>query len=161
MSHPEFPLPSSRRGEASTLEKTRNIRKVPFVELLDNRLQGVVSSGSDVTRVYVSYFEAGTMNFSCATNNNRPCSGAGGLPCNHLKELLDEAIDQFGVGTVARFLGADDPTQISAAYQLLAKRGRNTHVFGGEIFSRFLANLELLELPAASVPVPAMAWFQE
>ena len=42
----------------------RKVREVPFVEMYGNRVQGVVSSGSDIERVYVSYFEAGTLNFN-------------------------------------------------------------------------------------------------
>ena len=34
--------------------RPRKLAKVPFVELADGRLQGVVSSGSDIERVYVS-----------------------------------------------------------------------------------------------------------
>ncbi len=63
------------------IPKKRNIKKVPFVELFHGRLQGVVSSGSDIKRVYVSFFEAGTHDFYCSTNNNRPCGGLGGYPC--------------------------------------------------------------------------------
>src|SRR3712207_2856086 len=82
----------------------RDVKKVPFVELFDQRLQGVVSSGSDIQRVYVSFFEAGSLNYTCSTNNNRPCGGLRGYPCNHLQELLDEAIAQYGIDHVVRFL---------------------------------------------------------
>src|SRR5688500_6514644 len=34
--------------------RPRKLAKVPFVELSEGRLQGVVSSGSDIERVYVS-----------------------------------------------------------------------------------------------------------
>ena len=40
--------------------RPRKLAKVPFVELADGHLQGVVSSGSDVERVYVSSVAAGT-----------------------------------------------------------------------------------------------------
>lgn len=33
---------------------------MPYVELYNGRLQGMVKSGSDAQRVYVSHFEAGT-----------------------------------------------------------------------------------------------------
>src|SRR5690606_2457429 len=71
--------------------RPRKLAKVPFVELADGRLQGVVSSGSDIARVYVSSFTAATRTFSCGTNNNRPCGGLGGFPCKHLQALLTEA----------------------------------------------------------------------
>lgn len=46
----------------------RKLAKVPFVELADGRLQGVVSSGSDIDSVYVSSIASGTHGFSCSTN---------------------------------------------------------------------------------------------
>jgi len=70
----------------------RDIKKVPFVELFGDRLQGVVSSGSDIERVYVSFFAAESLDFYCSTNNNRPCGGLGIYPCKHLQALLQEAI---------------------------------------------------------------------
>src|SRR5258706_7003952 len=86
----------------------RRLAKVPFVELADGRLQGVVSSGSDVERVYVSSIGAGTHGLSCSTNNNRPCGGLRGpWPCKHLQALLDEAALQYGTARVARYLRID------------------------------------------------------
>ncbi len=38
----------------------RKLAKVPFLELSEGRLQGVVSSGSDIERVYVSSISAVT-----------------------------------------------------------------------------------------------------
>jgi hypothetical protein len=61
--------------------RPRKLAKVPFVELADGRLQGVVSSGSDIERVYVSSVAAGSYTFACSTNNNRPCGGARGSFC--------------------------------------------------------------------------------
>src|SRR5688572_26616711 len=86
------------------LNPNRDVKKVPFVELLDKRLQGIVSSGSDIERVYVSYFEVGTLNYGCGTNNNRPCGGLRGYPCSHLQELLHEATVQYGFDEVVDFL---------------------------------------------------------
>src|SRR5690349_10878189 len=84
--------------------KKRDIKKVPFVELFNHRLQGIDSSGSGIERVYVSYFEAGSLDYCCSTNNNRPCGGLGGYPCNHLRELMQEAVVQYGLPTVIQFL---------------------------------------------------------
>ena len=140
----------------------RDVKKVPFVELFDNRLQGVVSSGSDIERVYVSYFEAGTLNYSCNTNNNRPCGGLRGYPCNHLKELLHEAVIQYGLDLVIHALRVPgDVAQIQSERDILARAGSMTGEFAGEIFSRFLSDLELLELPSTHMPLAAMAWFNE
>ena len=36
-----------------------------------------------------------THEFSCSTNNNRPCGVAGGSLCNHLRMLVDEAVQQL------------------------------------------------------------------
>ena len=76
--------------------RPRKLAKVPFVELADGRLQGVVSSGSDIERVYVSSVAAGSYAFACSTNNNRPCGGARGSFCNHIQALIDEAVLQYG-----------------------------------------------------------------
>ena len=85
----------------------RKLAKVPFVELADGRLQGVVSSGSDIERVYVSSFAAKTHVYSCSTNNNRPCGGLRGAPCKHLQTLLDEAVLQYGDERVIRYLNIE------------------------------------------------------
>lgn len=153
--------PSSLQAGARPAQRPRDVKEVPFVELFDRRLQGVVSSGSDIQRVYVAFFEAGSLNFSCSTNNNRPCGGLRGSPCNHLRSLLDEAIAQYGIGRVVAFLRLPgDPGQYTAAQDVLARRG---HSAGddqtGSIFSRFLSHLELLELPAQGQPLPELAWF--
>lgn len=74
----------------------RKLAKVPFLELSEGRLQGVVSSGSDIERVYVSSISAGDHGLSCSTNNNRPCGGLGSSPCKHIQSLLAEAEKQFG-----------------------------------------------------------------
>jgi hypothetical protein len=136
----------------------RDVKKVPFVELFNNRLQGVVSSGSDIARVYVSYFVCRTLNYCCSTNNNRPCGGLRGSPCNHLKELLGEAVAQYGFDRVVQFLQIPgDPPQTEHA--ILGRAGRAHSEFAADIFSRFLSDLELLELPSSNAPIPTMAWF--
>jgi len=152
---------SSLRSATATIPGARDVKKVPFVELYDGRLQGVVSSGSDIQRVYVSFFEAGTRNFSCSTNNNRPCGGLGGsYPCNHLRELLGEAIEQYGVARVAAFLGMPgDLGQYQQPHDILRALGSSTRADSGTIFSRFLGDLALLELPADSAPLHTTAWF--
>ena len=95
--------------------RPRKLAKVPFVELADGRLQGVVSSGSDVNRVYVSFFEVGTTNYSCSTNNNRPCGGARGSFCNHILALINEAVLQYGAERVARYLRIEIPDEEPSA----------------------------------------------
>ncbi len=80
----------------SGLAGQRTVKSVPFVELAGGRVQGVVSSGSDIERVYVSFVETGSGDYYCCTNNNRPCGGAPGGSRKHIVEMVDEAILQFG-----------------------------------------------------------------
>jgi hypothetical protein len=139
--------------------KPRKLADVPFVELYGQRLQGVVSSGSDVNRVYVSFFEVGTTNYSCSTNNNRPCGG-GGL-CKHLRKLLEEAAVQYGVDRVARFLQlpADVPPSTAPKDLVRYIKGSPIRAEAGMGFSRFLNYLRFVELPASCEPIPEMSWF--
>jgi len=138
----------------------RDIKKVPFVELFGDRLQGVVSSGSDIERVYVSFFAAESLDFYCSTNNNRPCGGLGGYPCKHLQSLLDEAIAQYGIDAVVQFLKVPgDITQIQRAADIITRKGIVKKEPAGEVFSRFLNYLRYLELTASHRPIPEMSWF--
>ena len=108
----------------------RDVREVPFVELQGGRVQGVVSSGSDPQRVYVSFVESRTGDYYCCTNNNRPCGGLRGAPCKHIPEMVDEAIRQFGAAAVAAYLGvsarrrsaADGQRAAGAPARLAAER---------------------------------------
>jgi hypothetical protein len=135
----------------------RKLAKVPFVELADGRLQGVVSSGSDIERVYVSSIAAGSHGLSCSTNNNRPCGGLRGpSPCNHLRALLDEAVLQYGVERVAGYLriDIDDETDLEQGL-----RGSLEPGAPATVFSSFLRHLSYLELPATTEPIPELHWF--
>ncbi|MEV6162267.1 hypothetical protein AB0L71_10100 [Streptomyces sp. NPDC052052] len=144
--------------------RPRKLAKVPFVELADGRLQGVVSSGSDIGRVYVSSIAAGTYAFACSTNNNRPCGGARGMFCNHIRALVNEAVLQYGAGRVARYLKAETPDGEPDA-QALVSTMTATHPAQGDssaaapVFSRFLRHLAYLELEPATAPLPEMHWF--
>ena len=137
----------------------RDVDTVPFVELFNNRVQGVVSSGSDAARVYCAFLEAGSGDHYSSTNNNRPDAGT----AKRLGWLLDEAVKQFGAEKVARYLQAPcDPTQVKSASQillLLMRRGARKQEPAGVVFSRFLNYLRLVELAAAPGPAPEMAWF--
>ena len=136
--------------------KSRKLAKVPFIELADGQLQGVVSSGSDIERVYVSSFTARTHTYSCSTNNNRPCGGLYGSPCKHLTALMKEAVVQYGAERVARYLHAD-----------LTEDGDLTNYSDGGVertesamvFSGFLRHLAYLELPDRTAPIPELHWF--
>lgn len=144
--------------------RPRKLAKVPFVELADGRLQGVVSSGSDIERVYVSSVAAGTYAYTCSTNNNRPCGGARGGFCNHIKALIVEAVLQYGAERVARYVkaesasGAPDAQSITAA-MTSARPPQGDKQAAAPVFSRFLRHLAYLELAPTTAPLPEMQWF--
>ncbi|MEU4539165.1 hypothetical protein AB0G15_30355 [Streptosporangium sp. NPDC023825] len=134
----------------------RKLAKVPFAELADGRLQGVVSSGSDISRVYVSSIAAGTHAYNCSTNNNRPCGGLYGSPCKHLRALAAEAVLQYGTDRVARYLRAE----VSEGAELIdCLRGGHEPAPAAMVFSRFLRHLAYLELPDSTEPIPELHWF--
>ena len=140
--------------------RPRKLAKVPFVELADRRLQGVVSSGSDIERVYVSSVTAGTYTFACSTNNNRPCGGTRGSFCNPILALIDE----YGAERVARYLRVEIADGEPNAPGITAEMSA-THPPQGDttaaapVFSRFLRHLAYLELAPTTAPLPEMQWF--
>ncbi|MEV4102362.1 hypothetical protein AB0J42_19100 [Nonomuraea sp. NPDC049649] len=138
----------------------RKLAKVPFVELADGRLQGVVSSGSDIARVYVSSIAAESHAFNCSTNNNRPCGGLRGSLCKHLRSLVDEAVVQYGAERVARYLRVDAAETAASGADLVARLdGSPEPLPAAVVFSRFLRHLGYLELPVTTAPLPEMHWF--
>ncbi|UCM91255.1 hypothetical protein LC193_26760 [Streptomyces marincola] len=144
--------------------RPRKLAKVPFVELADGRVQGVVSSGSDIARVYVSLIEAGTHAFACSTNNNRPCTMARGGFCKHILAMLGEAVLQYGAPRVARYLRVEpgDGEEVDARSLVAAMHSRPPHAApeaAAPVFSRFLRHLAYLEPAPVTVPVPEMQWF--
>ncbi len=135
----------------------RKLQKVPYVELYDGRLQGVVSSSSDPARVYVSFIEAGSGDYACSTNNNRPCGGGGF--CGHIRALVDSALAQYGADRVARYLGCADRNLASESDIARQLHGTKTAHDPGVVFARFLDYLRYIELPSSTEPLPEMAWF--
>jgi hypothetical protein len=144
--------------------RPRKLAKVPFAELAEGRLQGVVSSGSDIERVYVSSVEAGSYAFACSTNNNRPCGGARGSFCNHIRALIDEAVLQYGAERVARYLRVEivdaDPNaqSVTAGLTSTSPPQADAKAAAG-VFTRFLRHLAYLEFAPVTVPLPEMQWF--
>jgi hypothetical protein len=142
-------------------------KKVPFVELHDGRLQGVVSSKSSYERVYVSYIEANTGDFYCQTNNNRQCGGlsggvtASGAPCKHLDRLVDTAIARMSSERVLEYLGLEPETDGVRNAGTLVRRleGTQREQEDSEVFSRFLDYLQYLDLEGTDEHVPEMSWF--
>lgn len=161
MSNTDLACTSVPLGEQ--MVRPRKVKTVPYVELFGGRVQGVVSSGSDENRVYVSFFEkdAGAVNFNCSTNNNRPCSGLRGSPCKHLEQLMQEAVLQFGAEQVGRHLSlsGDLSKLVTARDLLLQVRGHVSRVDVSQVFSRFLSHLRYFELPLSNQPNPEMTWF--
>ncbi len=139
--------------------KARKLAKVPFVELAEGRLQGVVSSGSDVERVYVSSITAGEHGLSCHTNNNRPCGGLGGgaHACNHLRALVDAAVAQYGIERVSRYLKAEPAAEQGDLWAGLHPSSAANNA--AEVFSSFLRHLAYLELAPSVEPLPELQWF--
>ncbi|MDR7276161.1 hypothetical protein [Catenuloplanes atrovinosus] len=138
--------------------RPRKLAKVPFVELAEGRLQGVVSSGSDIERVYVSSVTAGEHGLSCNTNNNRPCGGLGGgsWACKHIQALVAEAELQYGTDRVARYLKVEVAEGASVMSALKTTTAPNR---AAEVFASFLRHLAYLELPASTDPLPELQWF--
>ena len=136
----------------------RKLAKVPFVELAEGRLQGVVSSGSDASRVYVSSITVGDHGLSCNTNNNRPCGGLGGThACNHIRALVDAALSQYGIDRVARYLKVSLPEGEADLWSGI--RPTTAPNRAAEVFSSFLRHLAFLELPPSTDPLPELQWF--
>lgn len=134
----------------------RKLAKVPFVEMADGRLQGVVSSGSDIARVYVSSVTAGTHTLNCSTNNNRPCGGLYGYPCKHIDAMIDEAVVQYGLAQVARYLRVELGEGEDLARKL---NGGKEAAPANVVFSRFLRHLAYLEVPETTEPIAELHWF--
>ncbi|GAA3751325.1 hypothetical protein [Salinactinospora qingdaonensis] len=147
--------------------RARKLAKVPFVELADGRLQGVVSSGSDTARVYVSSITAGSHALNCGTNNNRPCGGLSqGGACKHLDSLVNEAVLQYGAQRVADYLQApahlreaDDAERSAEAALRACLEGKPESTPPGVVFGRFLRYLSYLEVPGTTTALPEMHWF--
>lgn len=144
--------------------RPRKLAKVPFVELADGRLQGVVSSGSDIERVYVSSVAAGSYTFACSTNNNRPCGGARGYFCNHISEMVGEAVLQYGGGRVARYLRidlGDAAPERATIFSMMhhTRPSASAAKPAAQVFSRFLRHLAYLELEPTTDPLPELHWF--
>ncbi|AUY53932.1 hypothetical protein [Streptomyces sp. CB01881] len=144
--------------------RPRKLAKVPFVELADGRLQGVVSSGSDIERVYVSSVAAGDYAFACSTNNNRPCGGARGSFCNHIAALIGEAVLQYGAERVARYLrvepsNGEASTQGITSAMTATRPAKADATAAAPVFSRFLRHLAYLELAPTTDPLPELHWF--
>jgi hypothetical protein len=114
--------------------------------------------------VYVSSVEAGTYAFACSTNNNRPCGGARGMFCNHIRALVGEAVLQYGAERVARYLkveadAAEPDADAVTAVMTATRPAAAGSSAAARVFSRFLRQLAYLELAPSTAPLPEMQWF--
>ncbi|MFB9362656.1 hypothetical protein [Actinoplanes nipponensis] len=138
--------------------RPRKLAEVPFVELAEGRLQGVVSSRSDPRRLYASSITARRHGLSCHTNNNRPCGSlGGGQPCKHIGALIDAAVARYGLARVAHHLEADLPEDGADLGSGL--RPGTAPDRAAEVFSSFLRHLAHLDLPPSTEPLPELQWF--
>ncbi len=126
----------------------KNVKKVPFVEFLDNKLQGVVSSGSDINRVYVCVINFEEKTFTCHTNNNRPCGGLRGTMCSHLS-----TIQKMG-SNILEFTNVYGNSENFYSFNADGSRRYS------QVFTRFQDKLKLLELEIEKQECfPEMRWF--
>ncbi|MFD0478878.1 hypothetical protein ACFQ0B_69870 [Nonomuraea thailandensis] len=115
-----------------------------------------MSSGSDIERVYVSSITAGTHALSCSTNNNRPCGALHGYACKHIRMLADEAVVQYGLDRVARYLRVEVP---EGGHLMHVITGHVERTPAAVVFSRFLRHLAYLEVPDSAEPLAELHWF--
>lgn len=127
--------------------RKRNIKKIPFIEFHNNKLQGVVSSGSSLERVYVCVINFEDKTYTCHTNNNRPCGGLRGKMCSHLSKLLMTARSEEKLSKIV---------DISSTYSFVP----NGSARYSEVFSRFQTKLKFLEIPEPKdIHIPEIRWF--
>jgi len=128
-------------------KRTYKINKVPFIEFKDNKIQGVVSSGSSVERVYVCVINLEDKTFTCHTNNNRPCGGLRRDMCSHLRALLSVAEQNKETASLVErcnfyYYSADGQRRYS------------------EVFTRFQEQIKVLEIELGEKEnFPEMSWF--
>lgn len=136
-------------------------KSVPFVELHDDRLQGIVASSSSNERVYVSYIEADSGDFYCRTNNDRRCGGLRQHGCKHIEKMVAEAMVRLPPAAVREYVGlrADDEDVTRARDIVTELDGDERQGDDSRIFTRFQHYLEDLEREASTEPRPEMSWF--
>ena len=145
------------------LADRRDVREVPFVELAGGRVQGVVSSGSDIAAgLCLVRASPGPATTTAARTTTGRAAGSAGLRASTSPTMVDEAILQFGAAAVAAYLGVSgDGRSVDDAPQrcsglLRARSGRSRP---GVVFSRFLNYLRYCELRHRPGTVLEMSWF--
>ncbi len=133
----------------------RRSSSVPFIEIREGRLAGVVTSGSSAKRLYICFVEVGTLNFNCTTNNNRRCGGLRGYPCKHIRAMVEEAVAIYGADKLMRVLKAPSEDLLACT----SEHGVKSDQKANSTFARFLDELRNLRAPLVTEPIPEMAWF--
>jgi len=121
--------------------------EVPFLELADGRLQGVVSSESRPERVYASSISVGDHGLNCRSNDDLPCGGLGETSsCRHVEALLAQAVREFGAIRVARYLKIE-VAEGEALGSGLHPTSAPSHA--PEVFRSFLRHMAYLKVPVS------------
>lgn len=135
-------------------------KSVPFVELHEGRIQGVVASSSSKERVYVSYIEADSGDFYCRTNNDRRCGGLRDNGCKHIGRLVDEAMERYPPERVREYVGLDPDEDATSARDIVVElSGVEEQGDDSQVFSRFRDYMMDLEREPSTEPLPEMTWF--
>ncbi|MEO0600195.1 MAG: hypothetical protein AAF211_02095 [Myxococcota bacterium] len=132
---------------------------VPFVELFDGRLQGIVAASGVLDRVHVTLVEAHTGNWACSTGH-QPCPHTleGTAPCAHVRALVASAVEDFGAERIAHFLG--HPELRREPWRLVSELvGTSIDDDGTAVFVRFLDYLRYVQLPSGVQPPSGLVWF--
>src|SRR5690606_11059864 len=96
--------------------------------------------------------------------NNRPCGGARGAFCNHIRALITDAVLQYGAGRAARYLKVDtedaapDAASLTGAMTLtLPPQGATSAA--APVLRRFTRHPAYLEFEPVTTPLPEIQWF--
>ncbi|MGG6263134.1 hypothetical protein ACQ4M3_07630 [Leptolyngbya sp. AN03gr2] len=142
--------------QISLTNHRRNLASVPYTVLNNEGLSGVVSSGSDEHRVYISGINANNFTYYCATNNNRRCGGLRSGPCKHIQTLVRESCQIYSLEQIEQALKT--PHSIRGSSSILNLASSEVKA-GGSTFSQFLAALSSLNASPPIDPVAEMSWF--
>lgn len=129
---------------------------VPFVELFDGRLQGVVSSEGG--RLHVVHIEARTGHYACHTRGGLSCASCADQPCRHLDALVAMAVAEYGADCVHRYLGVT-PKAPGAQALVDALGGGRDDRFRRGVVARFVDYLRYVHLNSnPQAPMLRIAW---
>ena len=129
--------------------RPRKLAKVPFVELADGRLQGVVSQRFG-HRARLRLVDRGRVRTRSLQHQQQPAvRRAWRLALQAPEALVDEAVLQYGVERVARYLRVESAGERDGLVAA-PTAGSISRTPAAPVFSRFLRHLAYLELPATT-----------